>query len=542
MNHPRPGHHGPAKLSSLKPADWISLHARYRPEERCLVTPAGTYTFGEINSRVNRLARALRAHGVTRHDRIGVLATDSADYMVLLMASMKIGSTYVPLNYRLAPGEIVTFATAAKLDAFVTMARYAEAAAAVDEVRPDLKLRASFDAFGDRPLIADLIESEPDDGDVEVPTEPEDIISIMFTSGTTGRPKGVMQSMRMLGASTGVSLLDFGFQRGELRYTASPMFHAAGMGCVYYGIARGFASLILDQFDPVALLDWIKSGELTGALLMPTMLKALLEVPGVRDQPYPHLRSIVYGGAPIGIDLLREAIEVFACDFFNSFGAGTEAAGQAMFYPADHLRALAGEEHLLGSIGRPMHGVDLRLCDDDGNDVPRGRVGEITTRSETVMSGYLDDPERTAQAVVDGWFRAGDLAWMDDEGFLFLAGRKSDMIIRGGENIYPDEIESVLLEHPSVSAAAVIGQPDDHWGEIVVAALELREGHDLDETGLARHCRERLAAYKVPARFLATRDLPRNVNGKIQKFAVTGLLAEPDRTAGSEPGGTGDAS
>jgi acyl-CoA synthetase (AMP-forming)/AMP-acid ligase II len=304
------------------------------------------------------------------------------------------------------------------------------------------------------------------------------------------------------------------------------MFHAAGMGSIYYGVARGFGSLILDQFDPPALLNWIRRGELTGALLMPTMLKALLDVPGIRDQEYPRLRSIVYGGAPIGIDLLRDAIDVFGCDFFNSFGAGTEAAGQTMFYPEDHLRALAGEEHLLGSIGRPMYGVDLRLCDDDLNDVPRGAVGEIHTRSETVMSGYLDDPERTAQAVVDGWFRAGDLAWMDDEGFLFLAGRKSDMIIRGGENVYPVEIEAVLVEHPSVSAAAVVGRPDDYWGEIVVAAIELREGARLDERALSRHCRERLAGYKVPVRFFALKNMPRNVNGKLQKFAVAELVAE----------------
>ncbi len=517
---------GPAKLSTLRPADWITMHARYTPDARCLVTGDGTtYSFGDINRRVNRLARALRAHGVERHDRIGILATDSVDYMVLLMASMKVGSTYVPLNYRLAPGEIVTFARAAGLDAFVTMERYAEAAAAVDDACPGLKLRASFDGFGDRALVADLVESEADDSDVEVPTELEDVISIMFTSGTTGRPKGVMQSMRMVGVSTNVSLLDFGFKRGELRYTASPMFHAAGMGSIYYGIARGFGSLILDQFDPPTLLTWMQSGELTGALLMPTMLKALLDVPGVRDQEYPNLRSIVYGGSPIGIDLLRDAIDTFGCDFFNSFGAGTEAAGQTMFYPEDHLRALAGEEHLLGSIGRPMYGVDLRLCDEELNDVPRGVVGEIHTRSETVMSGYLDDPERTAQAVVDGWFRAGDLAWMDDDGYLFLVGRKSDMVIRGGENVYPVEIEAVLLEHPSVSSVAVVGQPDDYWGEVVVAAIELAPGHDLDETALARHCRERLAAYKVPVRFFAMEDLPRNVNGKLQKFAVVELVA-----------------
>jgi acyl-CoA synthetase (AMP-forming)/AMP-acid ligase II len=514
-----------SNLSSAKPANWVSVHARTFPDRPCLVTAERTHTFGEVAGRINRMARALTEQGIGRHDRIGILATDSVDYMVLLMASMKVGSTYVPFNYRLAPQEIGTVARAANLQGLVTSARYADHTAVVEEGCPELRFRASFDPFGGWPLIADLIDGQSDDSDVEVSTEDEDVVSIMFTSGTTGSPKGVMQSMRMIGVSTNVSLVDFGYGVDELRYTASPMFHAAGMGCVYYGFARGFASLILDQFDPAALLGWVRSGELTGALLMPTMLRALLDVPGVRDQAYPRLRSIAYGGAPIGIDLLREAIDVFDCDFINTFGAGTEAAGQAMFTPADHLRALAGEEHLLGSIGRPAYGVELKLCDDQLREVPRGQVGEIVTRSNTVMSGYLDDPERTAQAVVDGWIRCGDLAWMDDDGYLFLTGRKSDMVIRGGENVYPVEIETVLLEHPSVASVAVVGQPDTYWGEVVVAAVEVADGEVLDEAALAAHCRERLAAYKVPVRFLAMTDLPRNANGKLQKFAIGPLVA-----------------
>jgi acyl-CoA synthetase (AMP-forming)/AMP-acid ligase II len=514
-----------SNLSSAKPANWVSQHARNFPDRPCLVTSERTHTFGEVSSRINRMARALREQGIRRHDRIGILATDSVDYMVLLMASMKVGSTYVPFNYRLTPQEIGTFAEAANLQGFVTMARYADFTEVVEEVCPELRFRASFDHIEGWPTVGALIEEQDDDSDVDVPTEPEDVVSIMFTSGTTGSPKGVMQSMRMIGVSTNVSLVDFRYQPEELRYSASPMFHAAGMGCVYYGFARGFASLILDQFDPAVLLGWMKRGELTGALLMPTMLRAVLDVPGVREQEYPHLLSIAYGGSPIGINLLREAIDVFKCDFINTFGAGTEAAGQAMFYPEDHLRALAGEEHLLGSIGRPVYGVELRLCDDQLNDVPRGEIGEIVTRSDTTMSGYLDDPERTAQAIVDGWIRCGDMAWMDKDGYLFLTGRKTDMIIRGGENIYPVEIETVLLEHPSVSMVAVVAQPDDYWGEVVVAAVEVADGQVLDEADLARWCRDRLAAYKVPVRFLAMTDLPRNANGKLQKFVIVDLVA-----------------
>ena len=205
------------------------------------------------------------------------------------------------------------------------------------------------------------------------------------------------------------------------------------------------------------MLWWLQHGGITGCTLIPTMISAILALPAARQHPYPALQSMMYGGAPMTPALLREIIDTFECDLFNGFGAGTEAGGQTMLFPEDHVDALNGKEHLLGSIGKPIMGVDLRLCDDELRDVPPGEIGEIVTRSETVMSGYYDQPELTARSVVDGWFRAGDMAWMDDEGYLYLATRKADMIIRGGENVYPVEIESVLVDHPDVREAVVVG-------------------------------------------------------------------------------------
>lgn len=506
------------RLSSALPANWISTNARHGPDRRCFVDGAGrVYTFGEINRRVNRVARALLARGLVRYDRIGILATDSVDYMVVLMASLKIGTTYVPLNYRLAQSEIEALSRTADLDAFVTIARYAPTIERVRAVCPRLRLVVGLDRFGDVPTLDDLIDDVDDAGDLDVPTDPEDIVSLMFTSGTTGRPKGVMQSMRMMAAGTANAVIDFNLQRDEFRYSASPMFHAAGMGCVYYGLARGFCSLILEQYDPAALLHWMQHG-LTGVLMMPTMLSSLLQMEGVRDHDYPHLRSIAYGGSPITPALLREALDVFHCDFYNTFGAGTEAAGQAMFRPQDHLRALAGEPHLLGSIGHPMYGVELRLVDEHLRDVEPGEIGEICTRSDSVMSGYLDDPERTAQTVVDGWFRAGDMAYMDPEGYLFLAARKADMIIRGGENVYCVEVEAALFEHPTVTDAAVIGIPHHVLGEEVGAVVHLAPGSTATEDELRAFVGERLAAFKVPVKiWFMSEPLPRNPNGKIMK-------------------------
>jgi acyl-CoA synthetase (AMP-forming)/AMP-acid ligase II len=232
---------------------------------------------------------------------------------------------------------------------------------------------------------------------------------------------------------------------------------------------------------------------------------------------YDNLKLILYGAAPMSPALLRRAMDTFRCAFVNLFGAGTEAGLQTLLTVDDHRRAMAGEEKLLGSIGRPATGVALRLTDDDMHDVPVGEIGEITTRSDMVMEGYLGMPEATDRSLRDGWFRAGDLAYRDADGYLYLAGRKSDMIIRGGENIYPVEIETVLAEHPAVALVSVVGVPDEHWGETVRAWLTLRPGRRGELDDLAAFCRARLASYKVPADFRVVDELPMNASGKILK-------------------------
>jgi acyl-CoA synthetase (AMP-forming)/AMP-acid ligase II len=296
-------------------------------------------------------------------------------------------------------------------------------------------------------------------------------------------------------------------------------------------IWRGYSTLILPQFDADAVLSWMQSGRLTGVFLVPTMVSTLLDHPEVRARPYADLRSIVYGGAPMSPALLRRAIDVFGCDFINAFGAATEGGLQSVLTSADHRRALDGAAHLLGSIGKPAFGVELRIVDDSGADVPRGEVGEIITRSDPVMSGYLGMPDESARALRDGWFWAGDLARMDDEGYLYLAGRSKDLIIRGGENIYPVEIESVLADHPSVAQVAVVGRPDEHWGEVVVAVVTGEPGGPApDAEQLREHCRAHLAAYKVPADVVVVEAMPLNASGKILKRTLREQLSAPAPT------------
>lgn len=505
----------PERLSRIRVGEWIDIATRQVPDKVCFLRGDGTgLTFSEVQSRVRRVASALAARGVRPGDRVALLAIDSAEYMETLLAIAKLGAVAVPLNYRLQAGEIEMLMRAGRPSWVFASDRYVEL---VEKVIGDLDLECTVVALdSEHSLTYDDLLSEGIEDFTDVPVDDDDIFSISFTSGTTGLPKGVLQSHRMFKAMSSNTVLEYRFLRDEMRYSAAPMFHVAGMGLVINCVVRCQTALILPQFDAPTVLRWMRDG-LTGVFLVPTMISSLLEVPGVDDGGFERLRTIFYGASPMSPTLLKRTMEVFDCDFYNGFGAGTEAGMQTLLTPEDHRRAMAGEPHLLESIGRPGYAIDLRIVDDDLNDVPRGEVGEIVTRSDMVMSGYLDQPDRTRDAVVDGWFRGGDLAWQDEEGYLYLAGRRNDMIIRGGENIYPLEIETVLAEHSDILESSVVGIPDDHWGEIVKVFLVVRDGSTLDEEAVVEWCRARLAGYKVPAIVRMVSELPKNASGKVLK-------------------------
>jgi acyl-CoA synthetase (AMP-forming)/AMP-acid ligase II len=496
--------------------DFLLLSAQRAPDRACFVFGDGSRrTFAETNSRVNRLAASLRAAGVGKGHRVAILATDSGEYVEVMIACMKVGAIYVPLNNRLTDPEVLTLLRRAAPSAIFVSSRYVPLAERLKSRLDDVVLWGSLDG-PDLARITDLIDAGTD-VEPDVPVSDDDVLGLAFTSGTTGLPKGVLQPQRMIKSLFTTMSIDYEIVPDEFRYTASPIFHIAGQGMLLMHIMRSFPSLILPQFGEEPVLRWMQSGELTGAFLVPTMISRLLDHPDVGNGSYDAVRSIIYGGAPMSPRLLRRAMNVFGCGFINAFGAATEGGLQSVLSSAEHRRALAGEEHLLGSIGRPSYGVEMRIVDAAGRDVPRGEIGEIATRSDAVMSGYLEMPEETAAAIRDGWFHAGDLARMDPEGFLFLEGRSKDMIIRGGENIYPVEIETVLSRHPSIAHAAVVGRADPHWGEVVVAYVTAAPDATIDADELRTHCRAGLAAYKVPSAFEIVDAMPLNASGKILK-------------------------
>jgi acyl-CoA synthetase (AMP-forming)/AMP-acid ligase II len=518
--------------------EWLPLSAALYPSGRCFVDEGlgRTLTFGEVNARVNRLANGLRGGGVRRADRLAILAVDSHCYMETLLASMKLGTTYVPLNYRLALSELVTLLEESGATWLFVSPQYETLASdLLAKVGPLERVVVYRPAHQPAPASAQNAQSAPIDYEAflassdesEPPCEvaEDDILGLAFTSGTTGRPKGVLQSHRMMKMMVTNGMVHLNTTADEFRYSAAPMFHIGGMAMAMHGIALGFPNLLMAQFDPAAMLRWLQGGEITSVFLVPTMINRLLAMPGVDGHDYSNLKSVVYGGGPITPMLLRRALDVFNCDFIQTFAAGTEAGGQTVLTAGDHRRAGHGEPHLLASIGRPAFGVALRLVDDELHDVEPGQVGEIATRSETVMSGYLGQPEESAAALRGGWFRAGDMAWADARGYLYLAGRKNDMIVRGGENVYPIEIETVLADFPGVRDVAVIGLPSEEWGESVCAVLALEPGGESPTAEeLRRHCRHRLAAYKVPTRFEFASELPVNASGKVLKTELRRAL------------------
>lgn len=493
----------------------VTMTARRAPDAPSFLFPDGTsHTFAQTNARVNRLVSALRAHGVGRGDRLAVFSLDSHRYVEIVLAALKLGAVYVPLNYRLRRGEVDTLVGRAAPVAFFYDVRYADLLRDLPAAHPSIRLFVTMN--GDDPEYEALLttgsEAEP-----PVVAGDDDVIGLAFTSGTTGLPKGVLQSQRMMKAIVTEQVIEYRMRPDDVRYAAAPTFHITGICQLLMCVAYGTPSLIVPQFDPRVTLDFLAADRLTAVFLVPTMISTILSLPDVANHDYERLRLIYYGASAMSPTLLRRAMDTFGCDFLNAFGAGTEAGLQAVLTPEDHRAALGGRPELLGSIGKPAYGVALRIVDEDLNEVPAGEVGEIATRSDMVMDGYLEMPQESERALKGGWFRAGDLGYLDKFGYLHLAGRKHDMIVRGGENIYPIEIESVLAAHPSVAQAAVVGVADEHWSEIVRAWVVPRPEATVTEEELVAHCAARLAKFKVPAQFRFVDALPTNASGKILK-------------------------
>lgn len=505
----------------MNTANFLSIPASMFGDQEILVYGEHRLTYGEVLSRVRRLASAFAARGAGRGSSVAVLATNSHRYVECYYAAATAGATFVPLNYRAKLHELEHMIGKAEPRILVYERRYAPLLAELGSRLPDGMVRVAIDEGGGVESVEDLIAAaleEMEDAEIEE----EDTSVLMYTSGTTSLPKGVMLRF---GDFTAYVVGTVDMADGEPRGVALlcvPLYHIAGATNIMTSIWTGRKLVLLSQFDAGSWLEAVERERVTHAFVVPTMLKQILDHPRFAGTDLSSLTNLSYGGAPMPFPVIRRALESFpaSCGFVNAFGQTETTSTLTILGPDDHrLSGDAAKDEIvlrrLHSIGRPLPDVEVKVVDEAGAELPPNQTGEILVRTPRVMKGYAGDVEGGARMEADGFLHTRDLGYVDDEGYVFLVGRQDDMIIRGGENIAPAEVESILQGHPAVEEVAVLGVPSVEWGQIVAAAVVLRPGTEATPEELSEFCRARLASFKKPELIRVVEALPRNPLGKI---------------------------
>jgi len=473
-------------------------------------------TYAELDAAASQVAQALMAEGVTAGDRVAFLDKNSIECFELMFGAAKIGAVLCPVNWRLAPSEVAHIVNDAQARVLVVGLEFVPV---IDKIEADLTAVRRILVLGAHPRHESYSvwrdRHAANDPDVEV--SPDDVALQFYTSGTTGMPKGAMLSGASLAALVPAANDVLGLCADTVSLVVMPLFHVAGSGWALFGLYNGARNVMLRDVDLPAILDAIPTYGITDSVFVPAVLQFLLAAPDVEAIDFSSLRTILYGASPISEDVLVASIKRFGCKFVQAYGL-TETNGAVVLLPAADHDPAGPHAHRLRAAGIAMPGVGLRVVDADGHDVSTGEIGEILIKSPSNMVGYWNMPEATAAALSpDGWFTSGDAGYLDDDGYLYIADRVKDMIISGGENIYPAEIESALMAHPAVADAAIIGIPDERWGETVKAIVVRAAGTEPTEHELIEWCRGRLATYKCPTTVDWADTLPRNPSGKVLK-------------------------
>jgi len=510
---------------------FLTIPAGIVPDQDALVFEGARFTYGDTHARVRRIADALAALGVGRGTRVAALDVNSHRYVEAYYASAMLGAVFIPLNYRAKPPELEHMLATGRARVLLVGARYVDTVESLRAKLPDLQVIVGFDGAirgqaGYEGLLAGAREREEEAG-----VDEDDTTILMYTSGTTALPKGVMLTHHDFSAyvTANVELAD-GTPRGAALLCV-PLYHIAGATNMMTTLWTGRRLVLMAQFEPRGWLDLVERERITHAFLVPTMVKKLLDEPDLERRDLSSLEILSYGGAAMPFPVVRRAIERFpkTVGFVNAFGQTETTSTLTILGPEDHrLEGSAADVELrtkrLTSIGRPLPDVEVRIVADDGAVLGAGEVGEICVRTPRVMKGYAG---AESPLLRDGWLPTRDMGWVDEDGYVYIAGRKDDMIIRGGENIAPAEVEATLQSHPAVEEAAVIGVPDLEWGQRVAAVVVVRPGAAATADELMEFCRARLASFKKPeiVRFVA--ELPKNPMGKILRRELRATLDAP---------------
>jgi len=490
-----------------------------QPDRIALSFEGRNTTYRQFEDHTNQVANALLAAGVNNRDRIAYLGKNSDFYFEVFFGAAKMGAATTPINWRLAGPEVAYILqdSAAPIlfvgQEFIgTFGRIAQECPAVKTI---IAVEASTGNWPDYTAWRDAAAALPP----KVEVGADDDVLQLYTSGTTGLPKGVMLAVRNL-----MNLRTLMDQSGEewAKWSASdvslmamPIGHIGGTGWGFWTLSCGAKGIVLRDFDPGRILDLVESEKINKLFLVPSALQAIVNHPRARQINYSHLKYISYGASPIPLALLRECVEVFGCGFVQMYGMTETTGAIVALPPEDH--SLEGTAKMR-SAGKPLPGVELAIVDASGKRLPAREVGEIAIRSASNMKGYWNRPDATAATIdEEGWLHTGDAGYLDEEGYLFIHDRLKDMIISGGENVYPAEVENANYTHPDVAEVAVIGVPSERWGEEVKAVIVPKPGRIPQEADVIRWARERLAAFKVPKSIDVIDAFPRNATGKVLK-------------------------
>lgn len=506
---------------------YIERSARFWPDRPAILFRDQALTYRDLARRSNRLANALRALGLRKGDRVAIVSPNRPEIVECECAFYKLGLVKVALNARLAPAELQDALANAEPVVVIAGPEHLAMAQAASVGLESLRHRIAFDPPAPDAVAQGWVAYEPllagaGEASILEDMQPDDLAVLHYTSGSTGKLKAAMQTVGNRMASLRKTIMGrMHAGPGDVLALCGPITHASGM-FIQPMLYQGAAILLLERFHPAEFLEAIEKHRVTSCFLVPAMVHALLAEPSIRTRDLSSLKLVSYGAAPMSPARIREAWQAFGPVLAQGYGAAETTGGVISLSIEDHARAMSGERpDLLTSCGRPSCESDVQVLDAEGRPVQGDAIGEICVRGPDVFAGYWHAEAQTREVLDEqGWLRTGDLARVDHEGYIHIVDRRKEMLVSGGFNVYPSEVESVLAQHPAVYEVCVIGVPDDRWGEAVKAVAVLRQGQQASEQDLMDFCRGRLADFKRPRSVDFAAQLPKNSNGKLSRKDV----------------------